>query len=175
MPKQRPAHPAIDADTDSIPGRADAIAETAGALRAVIVAGEQFHHTTAEYFGVAFSDLLALGELQDGGPISPRALADVVGLTPSTVTALLDRLAAADLAERRPHPTDRRKTEVVITEHGRTVLTDGRRWMLEIVGDLPVGDLARAQTLLTYLAAGIRARTEQIKALQLTDGGASAS
>jgi DNA-binding MarR family transcriptional regulator len=40
---------------------------------------------------------------------------------PTSVTNVVDRLAAAELVQRRPHPTDGRATLVAITDQGRRV------------------------------------------------------
>src|SRR4051812_49921234 len=53
-----------------------------------------------------YSVLVLADDTTDG--ISQRDLAEVLGLDPSQVVALVDELAAAGLVERRPSPTDRR-------------------------------------------------------------------
>ena len=52
---------------------------------------------------------------------SQRDLAEVLGLDPSQVVALVDDLHRAGLVERRPAPADRRTKLVVPTELGRDV------------------------------------------------------
>ena len=53
------------------------------------------------------------------GGMSQRELAQVLGLDPSQVVALVDELAGAELVERRPDPADRRTRLVVATPAGR--------------------------------------------------------
>src|SRR4051794_41883730 len=53
-----------------------------------------------------YSVLALAADAADG--ISQRDLAEALGLDPSQVVALVDELAAAELVERRPSPTDRR-------------------------------------------------------------------
>src|SRR4051794_41569877 len=53
-----------------------------------------------------YSVLVLADDAAEG--ISQRDLAEVLGLDPSQVVALVDELAAAELVERRPSPTDRR-------------------------------------------------------------------
>jgi DNA-binding MarR family transcriptional regulator len=50
-----------------------------------------------------------------------------MGIDPSTMVSLVDELESAELAERRPHPTDRRAREVAITPKGRRILERARR------------------------------------------------
>ena len=41
-----------------------------------------------------------------------------MGIDPSTMVSLIDQLETAGLAERRPHPTDRRARAIAITPKG---------------------------------------------------------
>ncbi|MGY1603546.1 MarR family winged helix-turn-helix transcriptional regulator [Geodermatophilus sp. SYSU D00815] len=61
--------------------------------------------------------VLVLADDAEAG-ISQRDLAEVLGLDPSQVVALVDELAAAGLVERRPSPTDRRQRLVAATAQG---------------------------------------------------------
>jgi DNA-binding MarR family transcriptional regulator len=51
-------------------------------------------------------------------PTPMRDLASHFGVDASYITALVDELERAGLAERRPHPTDRRVKTVTLTEKG---------------------------------------------------------
>jgi DNA-binding MarR family transcriptional regulator len=50
-----------------------------------------------------------------------------MGIDPSTMVSLIDRLEAEGLAKRRPHPDDRRAREVAITPKGSRLLGRARR------------------------------------------------
>ncbi|UEJ84313.1 MarR family winged helix-turn-helix transcriptional regulator [Brachybacterium halotolerans subsp. kimchii] len=54
--------------------------------------------------------------------VSQRAVSEQVGVGPSRIVAVLDRLEGKGLLERRRSPRDRRSHEVSLTEHGREVL-----------------------------------------------------
>lgn len=97
-------------------------ADAVAALRRLIAAGEQFRHAIAGQYGVGESETMALTQLRLAGSLTPRELAAKVGLTPSAMTSLLDRLEAAGLAKRSAHPTDRRKSVVTITKKGHALL-----------------------------------------------------
>lgn len=56
--------------------------------------------------------------LHHAGPSTGRAIADALRVTPRNVTGLVDALVADGLAERRPHPTDRRAQLVSLTARG---------------------------------------------------------
>jgi DNA-binding MarR family transcriptional regulator len=60
----------------------------------------------------------ALMHLDADTPKSMSALADVLKCDASNVTWLIDRLEENGLAERQPHPTDRRIRTVAITPRG---------------------------------------------------------
>jgi DNA-binding MarR family transcriptional regulator len=51
------------------------------------------------------------------GSASPSQLAALTGLTTGSTTAMIDRLEKRRLIARRPNPTDRRGTTVVLTAH----------------------------------------------------------
>ena len=55
-----------------------------------------------------------------------QELGSAMGIDPSTMVSLIDQLEAAELAKRRPRPTDRRAREVAITPKGRRVLKRAR-------------------------------------------------
>src|SRR3954452_18883390 len=48
-------------------------------------------------------------------------------IDPSSMVAMIDELEAAALAERRPHPSDRRKHSVHLTKRGRSTLGRARK------------------------------------------------
>lgn len=56
--------------------------------------------------------------LHHHGPMNQRQLSEMLQCTPRNVTGLVDALEAAGLAERQPHPADRRATLVTLTRAG---------------------------------------------------------
>jgi DNA-binding MarR family transcriptional regulator len=68
--------------------------------------------------GVAPGVLKTLIHLAPDEPTTMRDLASHFGVDASYITALVDDLERAGLAERRPHPTDRRVKTVLLTEKG---------------------------------------------------------
>ena len=95
------------------------------------------------------------------GPVTQRALAARLGVTPRNVTGLLDALQADGLVAREAHPTDRRATLVSLTEKGRTVmaaLRGGRNSMAaELFGDMPAAQLDAFQGGLEVVIERLRA------------------
>jgi len=59
--------------------------------------------------------------------LTQQALVERSGIDPSSMVQILDALEAEGRAERRPHPTDRRKRAIHLTREGRAVLARARR------------------------------------------------
>jgi DNA-binding MarR family transcriptional regulator len=60
--------------------------------------------------------------LATDGPQIMSALSDTLGVTPRNITVLVDGLESEGLAQRTPHPNDRRATLVELTPQGRTTI-----------------------------------------------------
>ena len=91
-----------------------------------------------------------------------QEIAAAMGIDPSTMVSLIDELETAGLAKRRPHPTDRRAREVVITPKGRRVLERARRLATQVEDDVLGGlnDAERHQ-LLTLLRRALSSAPPQ--------------
>jgi DNA-binding MarR family transcriptional regulator len=74
-----------------------------------------------------------LGTYADGEGLSMSDLAEHWGCDASYVTNLADGLQARGLAERQPHPTDRRVKTIVLTAEGRA----RRERALELLAEPP--------------------------------------
>jgi len=81
------------------------------ACRQVGRAMDLFDEGAARHLGLGRSDLRALNLLEHG-PLSAAVLADRLGLTRTSVTALVDRLVHAGFASRSPDPHDRRSIRI---------------------------------------------------------------
>ena len=77
---------------------------------------DDYDRELARLLGVNETDLRCLELLISGGELLPGELGARLGLTTGSVTAMLDRLEKLDLLTRSPHPVDRRKSVVRITE-----------------------------------------------------------
>jgi DNA-binding MarR family transcriptional regulator len=117
--------------------------------------GQQRFHEACDATGLAPGGLKTLLKLSPDEPIPMRELADFFRCDPSYVTALVDSLEAAGLAERRSHPTDRRVKMVVLSRRGVDALAHVRK----ILGEPPASfavlstpELLRLRTLLAKLA-----------------------
>ena len=60
--------------------------------------------------------------LSNRGPINLATLAGLLGVQPSATGRMVDRLVAAGLIDRLPHPTSRRELLAALTKRGREVV-----------------------------------------------------
>jgi DNA-binding MarR family transcriptional regulator len=67
------------------------------------------------------SQILAVVE-GAGEPLPPHVIAERLLITSGTMTSLLDTLERRGLVRRVPHPSDRRKLLIAITDEARTIL-----------------------------------------------------
>jgi len=100
------------------PDDADSATEAWRLITAVMMARKQQFPQIAASFKLNPGALHALLTLDPDEPQSMSALAGGWGCDASNVTWLVDRLEENGLAERRPHPTDRRVRTVALTPKG---------------------------------------------------------
>ena len=108
-----------------------------------------------------YAVLLMLAQA-DGGELRPSDLADVLPITPSGVTRLIDRLERDGVVERRACSADGRGTIVALTERGEEVFRRAGRVHLRGIDQhigavLTAGEMAELRRIMTKVAAGIDA------------------
>jgi DNA-binding MarR family transcriptional regulator len=96
--------------------------QLANQVRAVMIAADSYRRAMATVLGVGVTEVSALGEIRQDGPLTPSELARRLGLTSPSVTSLLDRLEAAGGVVRRRHPADRRSVLIELTDAGDELL-----------------------------------------------------
>jgi DNA-binding MarR family transcriptional regulator len=92
--------------------------ESLTALKELIDVSAAVAPAVAARAALSHSELTALEHLMRR-PIGPVELARVLGVTSAASSGIVDRLAARGHVVREPHPSDRRRTQVVITGSGR--------------------------------------------------------
>ena len=91
-----------------------------------------------------------------------QQIGSAMGIDPSTMVSLVDQLERAGLAERRPHPQDRRAREILITSNGRRTLKRARKLAEEVQGDVLRGlSPAERSQLVTLLRKALAAAPPQ--------------
>ncbi len=110
----------------------------------------------AELSDAQFS-VLAL--LDRGGPLTPRALAELERVQPPSMTRTLAGLTERELVERQPDPHDGRQVIVRLTEAGRLAVKETRRrrdaWLSRRLNELTPKEravLAEASEILRRIA-----------------------
>jgi DNA-binding MarR family transcriptional regulator len=111
----------------------------------------------AREYGLSYARGRVVAALHASGPVLMRALSEAVGVTPRTITGLVDALEADGWVERRTHPSDRRATIVAITPAGQTAfarLLQGYQGLAkDLVTGIPVADQERALVVIEHISA----------------------
>ncbi|MCB1405414.1 MAG: MarR family transcriptional regulator [Rhodobacteraceae bacterium] len=95
------------------------------ALRRILRATELFARDLAQSAGVTPAQLRVLQIIaEQGGSYTPKELALRMGVSQATVTALVDRLVARAMVSRVRSDTDRRQTNVVISDLGQDAIRE---------------------------------------------------
>jgi DNA-binding MarR family transcriptional regulator len=111
----------------------------------------------AREYGMGFARGRVLWALQESGPVVMRALSQQLGISPRTVTGLIDALEADGWVTRAPHPEDRRATIVSITPASEAALATMRAGYEglahDLLADVDKQDLATCQSVLGLIQA----------------------
>jgi DNA-binding MarR family transcriptional regulator len=104
--------------------------------------------------GLSLPQFRALGFLQREPGASLSAVAEHLGVSRSTASAIADRLVRAGLVDRAPDPAERRRVALTLTPAGADLLARARAATRTLVADR-LARLSAAQ--LTAIAAGVAA------------------
>lgn len=110
----------------------DTASRIAGRLFALAPRLVELQDLGAREYGMTYARGRVVAALHASGPVLMRALSDAVGVSPRTITGLIDALEADGWVQRRAHPTDRRATIVALTPAAETVFAR----LLELYGEL---------------------------------------
>jgi DNA-binding MarR family transcriptional regulator len=135
--------------------------ELAGRLNSVSIHLVRRARTADTALGVPPGQLSALSVLVFGGERTIAELAEAEQVTSPTMTGIVHRLEKASLAERHPHPHDRRSTIVRATAKGRRTMERGRRRRVDLITglleQLPRDDVDAVGRAVAGLAAALEA------------------
>jgi DNA-binding MarR family transcriptional regulator len=119
---------------------------------------EAYRRRLAHTLGISVTELRALGRIAEDPAITPSALADQLGLTSGSVTALLDRLEQAGCIERERHPHDRRSIHLALTPQGDEAIAVTYRTfqarLLRAFESMPPDSVCIVQEFLRLAASG---------------------
>jgi DNA-binding MarR family transcriptional regulator len=115
----------------------------------------------AREYGMSYARGRVVAALQASGPVLMRALSEAVGVTPRTITGLVDALEADGWVERRAHPSDRRATIVALTPAAEAAfarLLEGYRDLArDLVSGISLADQQRALAVLEHISGRLDA------------------
>lgn len=108
------------------PGQSDSVGRYAAvgssvtrALRDLLRSYDDLQRHVADELHLGRNDVAALEHLIGRPEVGPAGLASLLGITTASATVLVDRLESAGHVERRRHPRDRRRKQLVVTEHAQ--------------------------------------------------------
>jgi DNA-binding MarR family transcriptional regulator len=124
----------------------------------------------ARDYGLGFARGRVLWALSESGPVLMRALSEALGVSPRTVTGLVDALEADGWVTRSPHPADRRATIISLTPTAESTLeqlSESYRTLAhDLLSDVPADDLRRCREVIRQLEdrleAAVAARIEAL-------------
>lgn len=139
------------------PARTDAVAEVLDAFGAVLVAQRRLRGRDArEHADLSYAQARLLSVLEDHAGAAASVIAERAGITPGSVTPMLDHLERMELVTRRRSETDRRVMLTSLTETGRRVrdekLDAARQAFAVALAGLAPEELAAAPRVLRVIA-----------------------
>jgi DNA-binding MarR family transcriptional regulator len=90
--------------------------------------------------GMTLLQLTALHVISAQAPVTLTAVAKALGTEPPATSAMVDRLIRTGLVSRAPDPHDRRRVQLTITDHAKTM-----------IGDIDLSTASRLQAALNDL------------------------
>lgn len=102
------------------------------ALRELLDTYDDLQRHVALEMHLGLNDVTALEHLVRRSDIGPAGLASLLGITTASATVLVDRLEKAGHVERRSHPEDRRRKQLVVTESAKVEVFTALRPIFEM-------------------------------------------
>jgi DNA-binding MarR family transcriptional regulator len=110
----------------------------------------------AREYGMSYARGRVVAALHSLGPVQMHKLSEAVGVTPRTITGLVDALEADGWVARRADPSDRRATIVALTPAADSafarLLQAYRGLAQDLVGEIPQADQQRALGVIECIA-----------------------
>ncbi|MFK4482008.1 MarR family winged helix-turn-helix transcriptional regulator [Curtobacterium sp. AB7] len=97
--------------------------------------------------GLPHAALIAVDILIRTGPTGADTIARTARVQPQTMSRTLERMERDGLVERTPHPDDRRRRLVTVTDHGRRAWETARHIEREVLPDDPALRAALSELL----------------------------
>jgi DNA-binding MarR family transcriptional regulator len=140
--------------------------EVLNELRGVMLAAERYRHVLAEHFGLGVTEAQAVSHLANHSELGQTELASMLGITTGATTALIDRLEAAGTAHRKAHPTDRRRSVVVLSEQGAAMVKEGAVLMGRVFKGMELQNIEILAATLATLRANIEDHIDELTRIE---------
>lgn len=144
---------------DSAAKGREANSTPAHALRTLVQVASAVPGTMARRAGLSHNEVAVLDLLSETA-LGPGEIARALAVTSAAASGIIDRLVARGYAVRGPHPQDRRRTVVQISETGRTEIVGHLMPMITqlaaVEGDLSPRDREVVMRYLTDATAAVR-------------------
>ncbi|GGM02509.1 MarR family winged helix-turn-helix transcriptional regulator [Nakamurella endophytica] len=140
------------------------VTAAAAALRELILAGEKYRQVASAHLGLDVGAAQAVSYLYSRGAMGQRDLGVLLGFNTSSITALVDRLERDRIARRLPHPTDRRRTVLQLTEDGRAAVDALGPWFVAAFDDIEPAAMPTVTAALSTIAENLRVQTQDMAA-----------
>lgn len=144
-------------------GGSESLAEAVRALRAVILAGENYRQAVAQATGLGVTESQAISYLAIHGDRGQKDLSADLGISSGASTALVDRLERQNVAERYPHPRDRRRVLVRLTVSGERMVALSRDWLAVSFQAFSEDELENLSAALHRIAADLRTASKSAR------------
>ena len=138
----------------------DDLVRAGEALRLLILAAEHYRQAVAVETGLDVRQTQAISYLHSRGPMGQSELAEALGLNTGSVTSLVDRLEAHAIARRTPHPTDRRRFVVELSDAGNDIIRRSNAFLVGAFGEVDPSRFGELADTLGLLAGGLRRQIE---------------
>ena len=131
-----------------------------------MAAAARVNHVVARRAGLTETELVALQHLSreeiEGNTIGAAEIARRLDAATAAATGIVDRLVARGHVERRPHPDDRRRTNLVITTSGRREAVAHLMPMFVALDRLDRGFSPEERAVVARYLEGVRAALETV-------------
>ena len=139
------------------------------AVRAYQTAVDNFDQAMADHIGINRTDARCVDLIDQTGGMTAGELAKAAGLTTGAVTAVVDRLEKAGIAQRVPDPGDRRRVRIGATpklwEVSEPLLGPLLAESRPIIDDLTDSEITRFTEFMNRVIELQARHTERVRAL----------
>jgi len=133
-------------------------------MREISIGSEMYRRAYAAELGLAPVEVVVMGHLYTAaGPLTPRAIANLIGFTTGSTTAVLNRVERAGYLARKANPADGRSFLIALTPGGRHamdwVYEQLDKHVSEALAHFPPEELLYLAPLMTALGTYMRNAT----------------